>query len=62
MNAGVGLSGLVVMVLTSFSVATVTIGPQPHGNCSNVSVPALGPEDVACWNLNTGCNTPWPSN
>jgi len=64
-NAGVGLGGLIVILLTSFSVPSVTLGPVPSGNCSAPGLPALTPEDVACWNMingYSGCNTPWPSN
>ena len=64
-NAGVGLAGLVVILLTSFSVSSVRLGPVPKGSCDNVQLPAVTAEDVACWNaINgfSGCNTPWPSN
>ncbi len=38
-NAGVGLSGIIVMVLTSLEAASVHVGPQPTTNCTNVSLP-----------------------
>ncbi len=64
-NAGVGLAGLVVVTLTSLSVPSLQLGPQPTGSCEHVALPAITAEDVACWNaINgySGCNTPWPSN
>jgi len=71
-NAGVGLSGLLVVLFTYIELPTVTVGPQPsymHGMtngtallCSNVSLPAVTAEDIACYNLQTTCNTPWLSN
>ena len=64
-NAGVGLAGLVVILLTTCSAPSVQIGPRPNGTCDTVALPAQTMEDVACWNeLNGygGCNTPWPSN
>ena len=33
--------------------------PPPCPRTSRL--PAQDLQDVACWNLNTGCNTPWPS-
>ena len=64
-NAGVGLAGLLVVVLTALSAPSVELGPHPNGTCDDVALPALTDEDVACWNqINgySGCNTPWPSN
>ena len=64
-NAGVGLGGLVVILLTSASVPSIRLGPIPTGSCDKVQLPAVTSEDVACWNaINgySGCNTPWPSN
>jgi hypothetical protein len=67
-NAGVGLSGLLVVLFTYMELPTVTVGPQPipmNGTsliCTNVSLPAITAEDIACYNLQTTCNTPWPSN
>ena len=66
-NAGVGLSGLLVVLFTYLQIPTVTVGPQPmeglNGTiCQNVSLPAITAEDIACYNLQTTCNTPWPSN
>jgi hypothetical protein len=64
-NAGVGLAGLVVIVLTTASVGSLRMGPQPNGTCASVALPAQSAEDVACWNMingYSGCNTPWPSN
>ena len=64
-NAGVGIAGLLMIVLTTLAAPTVMVGPQPSGDCATVSLPASNDEDVACWNqLNgySGCNTPWPSN
>ena len=61
-NAGVGLSGMLVVLFTYMDVPTVLTGPQPTGTCQNVSLPAMTSEDVACYNLQTTCNTPWLSN
>ena len=61
-NAGVGLSGLLVVLFTYLELPTLNLGPQPTGTCANVSLPAVTAEDVACYNLQTACNTPWPSN
>ena len=64
-NAGVGIAGLLLIVLSTLSAPTARIGPQPDGPCTDVSLPARTAEDVACWNaINgySGCNTPWPSN
>jgi uncharacterized oligopeptide transporter (OPT) family protein len=64
-NAGVGLAGLLVILFTSMSIPFVTLGPLPTGDCTNVGLPAVTDEDVACWNMIngfSGCNTPWPSN
>ena len=63
-NAGVGLSGLLIVLFTILQLPTVTVGPQPTpGTCTaaNLSLPAKTDADVACYNLQTGCNTPWPS-
>ena len=91
-NAGIGICGLLIMLLTYIEVPTVKVGPQPGvagaacaaamdclsavcgagGTCTTPSanmtcaartarLPAVDFQDVACWNLNTGCNTPWPS-
>ena len=64
-NAGVGLAGLLVVVLTAVSAPSVQLGPHPNGTCDDVALPAVTDEDVACWNAvngYSGCNTPWPSN
>ena len=67
-NAGVGSSGLLVVAFTYMELPTVLVGPQPvmgvNGSmaCMNVSLPAVTAEDIACYNLQTSCNTPWPSN
>lgn len=64
-NAGVGIAGLLLIVLSTLSAPTVRLGPHPDGPCTDVSLPARTAEDVACWNaINgySGCNTPWPSN
>ena len=47
-------------------ILQVTVGPQPlnggeYCTSANMSLPAQTAADVACYNLNTGCNTPWPS-
>ena len=66
-NAGVGLSGLLVVAFTYMELPTLTVGPQPTSGmngtvCTNISLPAVTAEDIACYNLQTMCNTPWPSN
>ena len=64
-NAGVGIAGLIVVLLTAVGAPMVQLGPVPAGSCDDVALPAETDADVACWNyINgyTGCNTPWPSN
>lgn len=61
-NAGVGLSSILVLLATISQLPAVQVGPQPKGPCHNLTLPAQTPADVACFNNNEGCNTPWPSN